>query len=252
LSFNKHIITQGRSKLILSLLLFVSPFGHLLSQNINSPVTSEEVRSELDKLFGVDQRLVSGNFYIGARSGSVTGHPYYFDEKWKKGSVTIDGIKFEDLLLKFDIVSNSVVLNTYNLNNSSTHLCLNKEKISEFSMNRVKFIRLPRENRDKKIIFAQLCSEGSIDFLLVIDKDMVTANIGSTDFKYMDFYQNYLGYKGQIIKFKNIRTLFKLFPEFKSEIKKYLSGNNLTTRKKETHNRTMLVNYCNSLIRDSK
>ncbi|MEZ5107053.1 MAG: hypothetical protein R2757_21285 [Draconibacterium sp.] len=249
---NKHNKHFEGLKLILLLLSTLFPFGYLLSQNTGTPISSNIVKSELDKLYGVDQRLVSGDFYAGAPLGSVSGHPYFFDETWKEGSVTIEGIKYNNLLLKFDVASDMLVLKTYTLNNNTIQLCLKKEKISGFTMNEAKFIRFPDENKSKKIVFAQLCSEGNVDFLLVRNKVMTITNGGDSDFIYKEYFQNYLRYKGQVIKFNNKKTLYKLFPEYKPALKKYLSQNNLSTSKKDTHNLTMLVDYCNSLLNNSK
>lgn len=247
----KHIIVFARINLILPFLILF-PSKYILSQNINSPVPSDTVRLELDKLFGADQRLVNGDFYYVASSGSIGGHPYFFDEKWKEGNVTIGGIKYNNLLLKFDIASNNIVLKTHILDNSIIQFSLKKEKISEFSMDSAKFIRFPDEDNSKEIIFAQLCAEGSVDYLLVKNKKLVLTNNLFSDFMYEEDYQNYLRYKGQLIKFKNRKTLFNLFPEIKPAMKKYLNQNNLSTGRKDTQNITMLVNFCNSLLSNSK
>ncbi|MCG6189280.1 hypothetical protein [Maribellus maritimus] len=247
----KHI-NPGRPNFILLLFLTILPFGYLSSQNVGSPVSSDNVRLELDKLLGADQRLISGDFYDGAPLGSVNGHPYFFDEMWNEGSVVIGSIKYEDLILKFDIAANSVVLKTYALKDNVIQLCLKKEKISEFTMNKVKFTRFPDKGINNKIIFAQLCEEGSVDFLLVRSKELVLSEGGTTDFKYKEYYHNYLRYNGQILKFKSKKTLFNLFPEYKTELKRYLSQHNLSTKRKETTNRAKLVNYCNSLLSSPK
>lgn len=253
MSIIKHI-THGKPKLILSLFLFLFPFEYILSQNVNitPPVSSNIVHSKIDKLFGADQRLVSGVFYDAVSLGLVNGHPYFFDNKWKNGSVILEGIKYNNLQLKYDVASNTIVLRTLNLDNNVIQLGLKKEKISEFSMGSAKFIRFSDKNRNSEIIFAQLCAEGNVDFLHVRKKELVLSEGGSTDFKYKEYYQNYLRYNGNVIKFKNKKTLYNLFPEFKSALKKYLAHNHLSTGKKDTHNRTMLVNYCNSLLSNSK
>lgn len=231
------------------LFLFIINQTFVLAQETGQPVSSLEVKKELDKIFGLDQDLCSGIAYTNIVKGSVSGNPYWIDAEWKTGSVLIGNLLFEDLLLKYDIESNDLIINTINLNNQPLKICLNKKLISKFTLGNHQFIKFPGEKINDNNFFCEVLSEGKIIFLLIKDKTLSVSNSrNSSDFSYKEYRKSYLLLDGKLIKFKGKRTLYRLFPEHKQKLKKYISQNSLYPVSKNIQDRTMLVNYCNSLI----
>ena len=117
-----------RFTLVLLMTILILPFK-VLSQGTNYRL-SEPVVGLLDPVYGVDQRLVSGSFYHGPRRGSITGYAYFIDEAWKKGSVTIGNLTYDNLDLKYDIEKNKLVLKFANIQGSVVHISLKKDNIN--------------------------------------------------------------------------------------------------------------------------
>lgn len=242
-----------KGKIILRVVILYLLFNGVVNAQTSNQVviTSSQARDNLDKIYGVDQRLVSGRAYPGEPKGSIFGNPYWIDSEWKSGSVTINGVTFTNLLLRFDITENKLVLNTSNLNKQVVQICLNINAISEFLLGERKFIRFPENDNSKKTIFCELCTEGKLTYLVTRNKSMTIASGSSTDYKYKENVGNYLLYEGRLIKFKNQQTLYKLFPEHKKEMRRFIYQNALSLNRKNSVNRTILVAYCNSLIDQS-
>jgi hypothetical protein len=233
------------------LLFFLISHSVVMAQETNLPASSQDIKKDLDRIFGLDQDLCSGISYVGQATGSVAGHPYWIDSEWKTGSVIINNKLFENLLLKYDIAGNSLVLNTINLNGQAIHLCLNKYSISEFTMENRKFIRYPGDNISDNNYFCEVCFDGQIKYLLIKDKVLAVATGSSTDFKYKEYFSSYLIIDDQLIKFKSKRTLYKLFPDQKKKLRNFIFKNALTPGQKNIADRTRLIDYCNSLITNS-
>ncbi len=246
---NMYVLMINGKKLPgIVVILFLINQTIVIAQQTYQPESSQDAKNELDYVFGLDQRLCSGIAYPGIASGSVSGHPFWINTEWKFGSVVIDGELFDNLLLMYDISSNQLVLNTVNLNNQAMHICLDKYSISEFTLNDRRFIKFPGEVINDNNYFCEVCADGKISYLLIIDKVLAVSTGGSTDFKYKEYYANYLLIDDQLIRFKSRRMLYKLFPEHKQMLKKFISQNSLVPSAKNIEDRARLVNYCNSLI----
>lgn len=231
--------------------LFLLSGTAVLAQQTSQAVSSLSVNHELDKIYGLDQRLVSGKSYPGEVKGSIVGHPYWVDSDWKLGSVDINGVRFTNLLLKFDIVDDILVLNTSSLNKQTIQVCLNINTISEFYLGEKKFIKFPVKDDSNKELFCQVCAEGKLSYLVTKSKTLAITSESSTSYKYNEQINNYLLYEGRLIKFKGKRTIYKLFPELKQDIRKFSYQNALTMPRKNIVNRAILVEYCNLLIDQS-
>ncbi len=240
-----------KTKIFTFLILLVSIFPGtliLFSQETDTPISSYEICIELDRNYGADQRLVSGTFYHEAHYGSINGHPFCINEEWKKGQVIMDGIVFENLLLKYDIVSNELVLNTLNLSNTSLQVSLKTGNISSFKLDNKQFIVFPGSGNEDKPLFCELVSSGHVDFLLLRKKEMRMVSSGGNDFEYKEYYNNYLRIDDQLIKFRGRRSLIKLFPDHRKELRKYISQQALILGTKNTDERALFVDYCNTLL----
>ncbi len=222
------------------------------SQHISPPISSQEMLTDLDRIYGADQRLVSGNFYHEVSLKAVNGHPFCIDEEWKTGNVILADRIYYNLLLKYDISSNNLVLNTINLNNSAITLCLKIEKISEFTLGNKWYIRYPGNDKKDKILFCEVLTEGKVNYLLLRSKQRVVVNNGVNDYSYKESLSNYIFVNGELFVFKGRRSLYKLFPEHKSSLRKFISQKGISMGKSDISDRARLVNYCNSLLNSAE
>ena len=219
-----------------------------LAQSDGTPVSSSDIRKELDAIYGADTRLVSGLFYHNPPKGPVAGHPFCIDEEWKNGSVTLNGRLYDDLLLRYDVEDNELVLNTSKLNGKSLQICLNTEEISSFEMDGRKFVVFPSGKDEDKPVFCELATDGEIDFLIVRKKEIRIINSGGNTFEYKEYYDNYLLKDGELHKFRNRRSLFRLVPSIKKDLRRYANMQGLSPGRKNVEDRALLVNKCNNLL----
>jgi hypothetical protein len=221
------------------------------SQSANT-LSSEQVFEFLDPVYGVDQRLVSGSYYYGPRKGLILGHAFFIDETWKKGSVSLDNISYENLDLKYDIVQNQVVLKFKNLNHSEFMISLQKENIDTFWMDNRVFVPFLADTSNNSKRFCELMAIGEVNYLISKRKVFQLVNGSTYDFEYQEYILQYLQINNQWIPFNRWRKIFHLFPDIKQDLKKFIRSEGLILWKKKIDERKVMIEYCNKLLMESK
>ena len=239
--------------LFLANLLVLCAFFPLNSgaQQAIKPYSSKKVSEHFDEFFKLDSRLVNGDFYQTPNLSMATGHPFYFSPEWKKGSVKIEGDEFDDLLLRYDIHSGQLILNTAGFTKSAVQLVLKKDRIESFSMDGNTFEPFPEEHSLSGLQFCQVLVAGEIDFLQVKSKNLKVSS-GLADFAYSEYGDKFLRLNGEILSFKNRKTLYRLFPEHKSDLKEYILQKKLRFRRMSIFEQSDYISFCNSLIEEQK
>jgi len=236
---------------LFTILLLTLGVSQLYSQAQEKTISSSQIRSIIEKVDGPDPRLVSGKLYRGARQGSVAAHPYYIDENWKPGYVIIDSLLFDNLLLKYDVLENKLVLNTVNISNSPVLICLNLEKTKRFGMDGRNFIPFPPEKDNPEPRFSESLVEDTLSYL-ILKRKVLKLEGGAVDYIYETHEDPYLLFNNELFKFRNKRTMFRLFPVLKDELKKFIRQENLTYIRKRPENLRRLTEYCNVLLDNNK
>lgn len=248
-----HYIYRMKTKVnILLVFLLLTAGGEMYAQYTSQPVSSHDILKEMDVIYGTDQRLASGPLYSNPPTGSVSGHPYYTDKEWKNGKVVLDGIVYDSLLLKYDIEKDELVLNTINLNSKALQVCLKTGSVTEFQLGDKYFVKHPGWKKPGKKVFYELAAGGEIDYLLLKSKEMQMTNTGINDFEYKEYIKSYLLKDGEMVRFRTKRSLFRLVPEYKDDLKKFISRETLFPGRKNLTDRARLINYYNSLISESR
>ncbi len=226
-------------------LIFILSYTSL-SQQIDAP-SSLQVFGLLDPVFGVDQRLVSGSYYYGPNTSSISGNPYYIDETWKRGSVTIGNLTYDTLDLKYDIERDQLVLKFTNVHHAIIQISLITENINRFVMNDRLFIPYPGIHKQGSIQFCEVVVSGEINYLVLKNKILMLSKGGVADFMYQEYVKQFLLVNDRLIPFKR-PVLFNLYPEHKQELKRYLRSQGLYLGRKRINDRKAIVEYCNRLV----
>lgn len=204
-----------------------------------------------DQVFGVDQRIVSGPYYNNFRNIRIDGHPFYINNEWNKGTVKINDLIFEDLLLKYDVEKNEIILRFININYSSLLITLRKSLINRFTLGERVFIPYPGSNIYDTTKFCEVLATGPVSYLMLKAKQpKVSSNTGSKDYYYQETVKQFIQIDDRIEPFRTRRKLFKLYPQHKNEIKRFIRRERLQPYKKRTEDRAAMIMYCNKLIEE--
>ena len=216
--------------LILTIILPTTSYG----QSDGVPISSQEVFNHFDKLFQIDSR--------------AAGHPFFISPDWKSGSVAMEGIVFNNLQMRYDISSDLVILNTAGFTNSAVQLVLKKDRIEYFTLNGNLFQPYPEDDPMTGIRFCQVLEEGTVDFLLIRSKNLKVTTTGLSDFAYQTKQSRILRVNDELHPFMSRRSLIRMYPGFKSELREYLKESQLRFKRMSLNDHTGFVKYCNSLI----
>lgn len=224
--------------------------GVAFSQSTIKPVASKAIQEHFDNMYKIDPRLVSGDFYRTPVMSNSIGHPFFISFEWKKGSVVLDGIHFDSLLLRYDISSNALILNTRNITSSYLQLVLKKNHISSFQMGNHSFRPFPGKLQFNGFYFGEVLAEGEIDLLLLRSKKLTVTVSGLEDYTYQANQSQYILLNENLTKYRGRRTLYKLFPELKAELRDFIIENRLKYRRLKFDDHINLVNHCNILLKE--
>ncbi len=234
---------------ILSLVFSLLVFIPIISQEEENKSATDLLWLYFDNVFGDDERLITGHYYHGPTLGPITGHPYYLDESWKIGTIEIDDVIFDGLQVKYDIYLNWLILNYTSTDNAVHQIGLNSGKINRIKMSNSEFIPLPGSRDSTGIPFAELISDGPVQYLVTKSKSLEIANNpGSSDYEYKEYIKQYLYYNGTLQSFRTKNTLYKTFPGMKSQLKRFARQNYLYFIRNRIDERKKLVDYCNSIV----
>lgn len=235
--------------IILVLLTLILP---VRSQDNSNQQATTLLNTYFDNLYGADDRLITGPFYYGPTRGSILGNPFYDDDTWKDGLIQTTEALFTDLKLKYDIYLNQIILMYTSTDNAVYQVGLRTGNITKATIGEKVFIPLPGIVDSINAPFAELVSDGPLQYLVTRKKYIQISNgSGSSDYEYKEILKQYIFYEGSLIPFVSKRSLYRKFPDLKSDLKKFSRQHNLFLAKKNIEARAKLMDYCNILLSGS-
>lgn len=115
------------SSLVIYCLFFYTPVQ--LQAQDSVALETKAARSFYASVISKNTNLFSGREYEPPPMRLNEGHPYFLNPSWIKGSVTYNGKIFNDVSLKYDLVSDELVLMHFN---GYFMISLNKETVDDF------------------------------------------------------------------------------------------------------------------------
>lgn len=173
-------------------------------------------------IYGLDQQLFNGYQYF-KRYIKYKGDPFYPDDAFYEGSVSINGKNYDHLHLKYNCFSQFLVLEYTDFQGRYNQLSLNNAHIDSFRLGNDSYQKLSLAGREA--LFYQVLESSHVS-VYIHWKKMINATSG--DLQYSHEYSRPLGtyyvkYQGKIHPFTNRKTFLYVFPESRvPEIKKYL------------------------------
>lgn len=226
-----------------SFLLVILP-GQVRSQAISSaePMLDSLLRYVQNK-YGLDQELYSGTQYY-QRYSMYKGDPYFLENRFYGGSISLQGETYDGLQLKYDIYSQRVVLEYTDYENRYNQLIIDSTRIDSFRFNGYPF---------KKVAMP----EGEPLFYQVFESSPVAANVHwsktaitfSSDLQYTHRFSNtvgtcYIEYDGQIRAVRNRKSLIAIFPDSMARLlRKYFREKKLSFREAEPEDLQHLIQF---------
>jgi hypothetical protein len=207
-------------------LLFLAPARGQQSADGSQP----EYPVLVDLAYGQDQELVNGMQYYNHHPRS-NGNPYLLEGFVHQGSVSIRGVVYINIWLRYDIYAQQVEVEYRTLNGAGNQVVLVGDRVDEFQIGEYLFQNLSFNGTQEQ--FYQVIGSERMVCYISWEKKLIPVS-GDTRFieKFTLPKRKYLlDLDGEISKFQNKKDFVKLFPPaMKKEMKKLIRLNNMQFR----------------------
>ena len=186
----------------------------------------------------------NGSQYQGYLASFQDGHPYFKYDYLSKGSITYDGLKFDNLNLLYDEVIDCVVFQ------DNTHrIQLVNERLSEFSIEEYNFERLVKKNNSPLINtgFYQVLSKGKINLYKKETKRLIDKITNTNELTVLfEVHQYYYILQGnQFFQINRKKDLLQFFTSKDPQIIKWIKSSGLNFRKQKESSFKKVIDYYN-------
>lgn len=198
--------------------------------------------------YGIDQELVNGvlfeNIYLYA-----IGHPYFLADSFNNGRVVYHRKLYPDLLLKYDLYDQQVIVN-YTSSDMQVIFILPKKFISEFNIGNKKFVKRSVPGKEDDRIYQSIGEVYPVEILYTWEKIRTNSYhnfLPSYEFG-EDKKSSFLLINSNLLAYNRNGSFVSKFPEKNQKlIKKYIRENRIRVKHSTDSEMESLIRYCNSL-----
>lgn len=212
----------------------------------------DELYNHTEQIYSTDDLLVNGQIYIPTRRGAM-GSPYFGENQFSNGIVIIKGRQFDDVLLKFNLEDQRLILRAALESGKYVTIVLNPKMLDAFSIGGHEFINANHYfNSSDFSGFYTLVYEGNFAFLIKYEKefrpiyDTQTPN-GSYNEMSLEYFVLEEGKLENITKKKALLSYFSIQ---KKEIKSFMREYKIQYKKASIFSLNKLMRYCDSVSRN--
>lgn len=179
---------------------------------------------------------------------SIEGIAYFYSADWQKGSVVYEGTRYQNILMKYDLVKDQLVV--AQSESGGLPISLNSFRVSEFSFLNYQFIRVENENPGQELNsgFYRLLNAGRVTALARTEKTISERIVDNKVVQKFETKTRYYISRGdQYYKIKNKNDLFRILGDHKIELHEFLRENKLNYRKNPEKTLAASVKFYNHL-----
>lgn len=199
---------------------------------LNAPIAGQESFPDLvSQAFGLDQDLVNGVQYSN-KYRNTRGHPYFLEDKFQLGSVSVDGRMYDDVWLKYDLLSQHVEIEYEDYSGGKSRLITVAERMGAFNFGIYNFRKMNLQGEGE--LYYQAIRTGFFTCYIHWDKRLVPVHDGAG---YTGQFSDprpvcRLEQDGAISPFHDRRSFARLFgEELQKEIIRFLKSEHISFRK---------------------
>ena len=240
--------TQRELKIAFLILIFVFPGSLCRAQNQNR-ASVDDLLAYSSEIYGTNDVLVNGWKYYPEHY-NAKGNPYFMDEEWMIGRVSIQGKSFKHVELLYDVVNDELILRQMLNNGSLVFVMLNKDFISSFTLTDHHFVHSKElESPALKSGFYEMVYDGELRFIIRYDKAFVNQYTAQSPHGSFSNQRaaNYILNNGRVTRISSKRSLLNYFSAHKKQIRSFLREHRINYKKASTDELHQLMTYCDQL-----
>lgn len=209
----------------------------------------EDLYNRSEQVYSTDDLLVNGQIYIPVRPRAM-GSPYFGGKQFVEGSVQIKGRQFKEVLLKYNLENQRIILRVAVESGKYVTILLNSNLIDHFTIDGQYFINALSFFKDSEASgFYAHVYQGSFTFLIKYEKSFRAVYDRQTpEGSYTELHADFFIFEDG--KFENItkkKALLNYFPLHKKEIKSFMRKYKIHYKKASTTEINQLMSYCDTI-----
>ena len=199
--------------------------------------------------YGLDPLLYNGRIYSYHIPSGTAGTPYYHGASFVDGTVTLRGVKYTDLPLKYDVINQQLILQYQLREGGVQQLILSEAWLENFTIGNTYFEMIPVRDTIRQI--AQVIGTGPRRIVNTWTKELkLDSRLGSRSYVFTKAKKRAYLQTGQTCReFLKNKSFIVLFEErHQPEVRKYLQRHHLNLKKANDTALTELIHFCNTSL----
>lgn len=232
----------------LILVLLLSNYGLNAQVDSSEQLLFNQILLAAEKEYGINQELINGPLYEN-ESQNINGIPYLLSYYTNQGGVVYRGKPYSNLNLRYDIYNQQLLL-IYLFDNLEYKLHLQKEFITEFSIENRKFIHEAFGGDGDEKFYQVIGKDFPIKMLYFWQKGLSNVYANNPDIKMFSPEQKetFILRNNELLGFKGNNSFTRQFSsQSKATIKKYLRNKNLKIKQAKDYEMELLIEFINNI-----
>ena len=233
--------------------LFLFPSVYSFSQPANDPAATK-IRRLLDHAepyYNVNEKLVNG-FLYSLPDDRIDGHPYLEDDQWVPGTLFISGDIFDQVLLKYDLTRDDIILKARMANGKFKAIEMTHEHVDSFRLGIRLFVNSRKfTDRNEDMVYYEQILDKHLTYVRQHSKHFISQyDVLTPHGRYSNTEtRNYFIDQGKLINVTGRRGFIRFFSKTgRNEIRKFLRKENIRYRNASDAELHRLLEYCNQIM----
>ncbi len=237
-----------RNYFCLILFLLLSNYALNAQKDSSQQLLFNQIFTAAEKEYGINQELINGPHFENENQ-NINGLPYLLNYYSNQGNVVYREKQYSNLNLRYDIFNQQVLL-IYLFDNVEYELHLQKELITEFSIENRKFIHESFAADEDAKFYQVLGKDFPIRILYFWQKGLSNVYVNNPDIKMFSPEQKetFILFNSQLVSYTGNRSFTRaLTSESKPAIKEFLRKNNTSVKQANDYEMELLIEFINTL-----
>ncbi len=232
----------------LILFLLLSNYALNAQKDSSQQLLFNQIFTAAEKEYGINQELINGPHFENENQ-NINGLPYLLNYYTNQGNLVYRGKQYSNLNLRYDIYNQQLLL-IYLFDNVEYELHLQKELITEFSIENRKFIHESFAADEDAKFYQVLGKDFPIRILYFWQKGLSNVYVNNPDIKTFSPEQKetFILRNNKLVSFKGNSSFIRQFSsKSKAPIKKYLRQNKTKVKQANDFEIELLIEFINTI-----
>jgi hypothetical protein len=236
---------------IVYLFIFLNYIPNLFTQE-TAEQKIDKLKSITNKAYGLDDLIVNGKMYRPLLTETKT-HPYFLEDSWRLGTIKIQNDLFEELMLKYHLDLDQVIIRNVLPSNTFIQTQLYERFIDEFTIENHHFVKASKLTKESNIKgYVELVSLENPSFFIKhkktysnIRKSYEAGNQGAY-FERKPLY--FLVYNKKTYRLSNRKAFIKFFKKNERAVRQYFKRNEIDLSQASITELKLLIDFCKPFL----